>query len=404
MFSEQLFDLILDFGEEWKVERVYLNTKTEEVDVFIEFIGQTAEHPVTLEPCPIYDRAPLRRWRHLDTMQFKTYINCSVPRIKDKAGKVLTIRTPWADNYERHTYLFEKVAIAILQSTKNQTKTAKLLRCGFNVVNRIVHNSVERGLKRRPENHIFEHLSIDEKSFKKGHKYITVISDPLSGIVIDVAQNRDYTSCEQAIKGAIQEEHRADVKTVTIDMWKPFLNAVKDLLPESEIIHDRFHLVKYLNDAIDKVRRREVRKHDELKNTKYIFLKNPENQTEKQRIKFESISGANYEVSRAWQVKENFRDIFGCNTLSEAFSLVFQWVSHAVRTNIKEITKVVDTFRNHLNGIINAMVNTFSNAMAERLNGKIQEIKACGRGYRRFENFRNAILFFHGGLNLYPLN
>ena len=177
MFSEQLFDLILDFGEEWKVERVYLNTKTEEVDVFIEFIGKTAEHPVTLDPCPIYDRAPLRRWRHLDTMQFKTYINCSVPRIKDKEGKVLTIKTPWADNYERHTYLFEQVAIAILQSTKNQTKTAELLRCGFNVVNRIVHNSVERGLKRRPKNHIFEHLSIDEKSFKNCLLYTSDAAD-----------------------------------------------------------------------------------------------------------------------------------------------------------------------------------------------------------------------------------
>lgn len=403
MFSEQLFDLILDFGDEWKVERVYLNTKTEEVDVYIDFIGKSAEHPMTLEPYSIYDHAPLRRWRHLDTMQFKTYINCSTPRIKDKDGKVSTIKTPWADTYERHTYLFEKFAIAILQSTKNQTKTAELLRCGFNVVNRIVHNSVERGLERRPKDHIFEHLSIDEKSFKKGHKYVTVLSDPISGVVIDVAQGRDYGSCVHAIKEAIPEPHRAEVKTVTMDMWKPFLNAAKDLLPNSEIIHDRFHLVKYLNDAVDKVRRREVKKHDELRHTKYIFLKNPENQTEKQRIKFESISGANYEVSRAWQIKENFRDIFGCNTPNEAFSLVFQWVSYAVRANINEMTKVVDTFRNHLNGVINAMVNTFSNAMAERLNGKIQEIKACGRGYRKFENFRNAILFFHGGLSLYPL-
>nr|MDA3878832.1 transposase [Prolixibacteraceae bacterium] len=87
-----------------------------------------------------------------------------------------------------------------------------------------------------------------------------------------------------------------------------------------------------------------------------------------------------------------------------ASSLVIQWISNAVQTKIKEITKVVDTFKNHLRGIINAMVNTFTNAMAERLNGKIQEVKACGRGYRKFENFRSAILFFHGGLYLYPLN
>ena len=119
---------------------------------------------------------------------------------------------------------------------------------------------------------------------------------------------------------------------------------------------------------------------------------------------FESISNANYEVSRAWRIKENFRDIFGCESLEEALSLVMEWISDTVDANINEITKVVNTFKKHLRGIVNAMIDTFTNAMAERLNGKIQEVKACGRGYRRFENFRSAILFFHGCLYLYPLN
>ena len=404
MFSEQFFDLLLDFGDSWSVSKVSVNIKTEEVDVFIEYNGKEAEDPDTKVMCPIYDHSPNRRWRHMDTMQFKTYINSSVPRILSKEGKVKTIRTPWADNYERHTYLFERLTIDILKATKNQTKSASLLRCGFNVVNRIIHNAVERGLKNRPEEYCFEHLSIDEKSFKKGHKYVTVLSDPISGIVVEVSEDRDYKSCKNLLKSAVKQEHIGKVKTVCMDMWKAYMNATKDLLPNAEIIHDRFHLVQYLNDAVDKVRRREVKRNEELKNTKYIFLKNPENQTEKQRIKFEAISNSNYEVSRAWMVKENFRDIFGCRSKEEASSLVIQWISNAIRTNIKEITKVVETFKNHIRGIINAMVNTFTNAMAERLNGKIQEIKACGRGYRRFENFRSAILFFNGGLNLYPLN
>lgn len=403
MFSEQFFDLLLDFGDEWKVERVYVNTVTEEVDVFVDYIGKYGEDPETLSQSAIYDHAPLRRWRHLDTMQFKTYINSSIPRIKDESGKVKTIKTPWAENYERHTYLFERLTIDILKATKNQTKTAELLRVSFNVVNRIIHNAVKRGLQNRPADFYFEHLSLDEKSFKKGHKYVSVLSDPISGVVIEVSEDRDYKSSKTLLESAIKQEHRDKVKTISMDMWKPFMNAAKNKLPAAEIIHDRFHLVKYLNDAVDKVRRREVKKNEELKHTKYIFLKNPENQTEKQRIKFEAISESNYEVSRAWRVKENFRDIFGCPSLNEASSLIFQWINHAIQTNIKEITNVVETFKNHMKGIVNAMVNTFTNAMAERLNGKIQEVKACGRGYRRFENFRSAILFFHGGLNLYPL-
>jgi transposase len=300
--------------------------------------------------------------------------------------------------------LFERLAIDILLSTKNQTKIAELLRCGFNFINRIIHSSVERGLKGRPDDHYFEYLSIDEKSFKKGYKYVTVLSDPLSGVVVDVSEDRDYAACSQVLRSAIKPGHRDKVKTVSMDMWKSFMNATKYLLPNAEVVHDRFHLVKYLNDAVDKVRRREVKQHEELKHTKYIFLKNPENQTEKQRVKFESIAAANYEVSRAWRVKENFRDILGCESLDEASSLVVQWVSNAIQANIREITKVIDTFKRHLRGITNAMLDTFTNAMAERLNGKIQKVKACGRGYRRFDNFRNAILFFHGGLYLYPLN
>lgn len=403
MFSEQFFDLLLNFGDNWKVERVYVNMLTDEVDVFIDYIGKEAEDPETFEKYGIYDHAPLRRWRHLDTMQFKTYITSSVPRVKDSSGKVKTINTPWADNYERHTYLFERLAIDILHGTKNQTQTAKLLRCSFNVINRIIHGSVKRGLKRRPVDLNFDHLSIDEKSFKKGHKYITVLSDPVSGVVINVSEDRDYKSCKALIESAIKQEYRNKVKTISMDMWKPFMNVAKDKLPNADVLHDRFHLVKYLNDAVDKVRRREVKKHEELKQTRYIFLKNPENQTEKQRIKFESISQSNYEVSRAWRVKENFRDIFGSPTIEEASRLIFQWVTNAIQTNISEITNVVETFKAHLKGIVNAMVSTFTNAMAERLNGKIQEVKASGRGYRKFENFRSAILFFHGGLSLYPL-
>lgn len=402
MFSEELFDLVLNFDDFWKVDKVELNIKTEEIDVYVEYTGSKAEDPETMERCGIYDHTATRRWRHLDTMQYKTYINCRIPRIINKNGKVKTIKVPWADSYERHTYLFEYLAINILQSTKNQTKTAGLLRCGFNVINRVIEVSVERGLSGRPKNYEFEHISIDEKSFKKGHKYVTVLSDPISGVVIDISENRDSKSCKTLINSIFTNKTKDKVKTVSMDMWKPYMNTVKQLLPKSRIVHDRFHLVKYLNEAIDKVRRREVKKHVELKESRYVFLKNPENLTEKQRIKFEEISKANYEVSRAWQVKENFRDIFGRQTIKDATSLVFQWISNSIRTKIKEIAEVVEMFWNHIDGIINAMVVTFSNAMAERLNGKIQEVKTCGRGYRKFENFRNAILFFHGGLNLYP--
>lgn len=401
MFSEQFFDIVLNFGDEWRVDDVKVNFKLEEVDIYVSYISDKADCPESFETCSIYDHRNSRRWRHLDTLQFKTYINCKVPRVKSALG-VKTISVPWADNYERHTYLFERLTIDLLKATKNQTQTAKLLRCGFNVVNRIIHSSVKRGMERRPKDVAFKHLSLDEKSFSKGHQYISVLSSPLAGCVIDVAEGRDKQAAKALLEQVITPENRDFVETVSVDMWKAYLSSVEEILPKADIVHDRFHLIKYLNDAIDKVRRREVKHHDELKNSRFVLLKNKENLTDNQQIIFEHIQAANYQVSKAWRVREDFKDIFASASIEDAFPLFIKWGASVLNTNIKEVIKVAKMFNNHLKGVINALTQSYSNAMAERLNGKIQEIKTVGRGYRTFANFRSAILFFHGGLDLYP--
>lgn len=124
---------------------------------------------------------------------------------------------------------------------------------------------------------------------------------------------------------------------------------------------------------------------------------------ETQRIKFEAIQSTNYEVAKAWQVKENFKDLFAPKS-DEVCILFSRWMQNAHHHKIKKIDKVVEMFKNHISGIIEALIYDSSNAMAEKLNGKIKEIKLADRGYRTFKNFRSAILFFHGDLSLYPLN
>lgn len=406
MFTHQFFDLLLNLDEDWQVKKVEADYKLSEINVFIEFIGKQAESPDTMEMCKLYDHAPVRTWRHLDTMQYKTYIKCKLPRIKDKTGKVVTVKPPWASKHERHTYLFEHAIIDLLLATKNQTKTAELMRCGFNVINRVIHLSTERGMSRRNLSDLpFEHLSIDEKSFKKGHKYVSVLSHPRSGSIIDVEEGRTKESVRVLLDKSLTEEQQSKLKTISMDMWKAYLSVAKEKLPSAEIVHDRFHLVKYLNDAIDKVRKREVKTNEELRNSRYALLKNEENLTEKQRIKFDAIRQSNYQVGKAWEVRENFKDLFDKEYDKEsAFILFMRWAKSSKDFMIKETTKIVEMFKNHLQGVINALITTFNNAMAERLNGKIQELKTAGRGYRTFEKFRSAILFFNGGLNLYPLN
>lgn len=405
MFTHQFFDLLLNLDEDWQVKKVEADYRLSDIKIIIEFIGKQAECPNTLEMCKLYDHAPERSWRHLDTMQYKTYISCKLPRVRNKHGKVVTVTPPWASKHERHTYLFEHAVIDLLFGTKNQTKTAELMRCGFNIINRVIHLSTERGMSRRNLSGLeLEHLSIDEKSFKKGHKYVTVLSHPRSGSIIDVEEDRTKDSVRKLLDKSLTEEQQQGTQTISMDMWKAYLSVSKEKLPGADIVHDRFHLVKYLNEAIDKVRKREVKTNEELRNSRYALLKNEENLTEKQRIKFDAIRQANYQVSKAWQVREDFKDLFNKeNNKEAAFILFMRWAKSSKDFMIKETTKIVEMFKNHLPGVINALITSFNNAMAERLNGKIQELKTAGRGYRTFEKFRSAILFFHGGLNLYPL-
>ncbi len=391
----QYFDLLLELEDDWRVKKITTNHRSKEVSIHIEYIGKGV---------PIYDHLAKRKWRHLDIMDYKTYIVSKVPRVKNTKGKIKAISVPWASKHERHTYKFEHRVIDLLLATKNQTKTSEYLNVSFRVVNRIMHNSTERGMLRRSyEDLVFEHLSIDEKSFKKGHQYISVLSHPRSGCIIEVEEGRTIEATEQLIDKSLTTQQQKEIQTMSMDMWKSYLTVVKDKLPNASIVHDKFHLIKYLNEAIDKVRRREVKTNDELLNSRYALLKNVENLTDKLHAKFKAIKNANYEVAKAWQIRENFKDIFQKETeKTNAFILFNQWILLSVKQNIKEMTKVVKTFNNHMSGVINVLIYNFNNAMAERLNGKIQKLKTVAKGYRTFKNFRSAILFFNGGLNLYP--
>lgn len=400
--AEDFFNLILDFGDDWVVKKVETDFQQNNVYLYLGYVHEHYFDPDTHEPAILYDHSEMREWRHLDILQYHTYIRCRVPRVKCKDGSVKQISLGWAGKHDRHSYLFEAKVVDLLLATKNQTKTAEFMGCSFRLINRIMHRCVSRGLDNRNVSNVpFEHVSIDEKSFKKGHEYVTVLSHPRSGVVLNVGKGRCQESAAQLLKSTFTTQ----MNTVSMDMWKPFMNAVTANCPNAEIVHDKYHLVAYLNKGIDQVRRREISQHADLKHSRYALLKNPENLTVQQREKFEQIKAANYQVSKAWHIKENFKDLFGCNNNeAEAEDIFVNWILDSMSMGINEINKIIIMFYKHTKGVVNALISNLNNAMAERLNGKIQELKTIGRGYRIFENFRSAILFFHGGLDLYPRN
>ena len=149
------------------------------------------------------------------------------------------------------------------------------------------------------------------------------------------------------------------------------------------------------------MRRREVKPHETLKGSRYALLKNEKNRTEKQNEVFQAIQASNYQVSITWRLREEFKDIFGGDSYAEASTYFKLWLESVKNAAVREVTEIAEMFRRHYEGVCNALYHEQSNARAERLNGKIQEVKTIGRGYRKFENFRSAILFFCGGLDLY---
>ncbi len=402
MIQESFFEKLLNFGDEWFVEKVEYDPTTKEIDIYLRFNLDIYKSKNSETYNGVYDYRDYRRWRHLDILQYKCFITAKIPRLLDKDGKVKSVDISWAGSGERHTYLFEKCAIDLLLATKNQTKTADFLRCGFSIVNRIIHLASERGVSRRDKDAIYKQLSVDEKSHKSNHQYVTVLSNPQTGNIIDVAKDRTKKTYKELLNSNLNIEQKAQVEHISMDMWEAYITTSQEVLPNAKLVHDRFHLVKYLNDAIDKVRRRESKEYEELKNSRYSVLKNLGNLTEKQYYKFEEVLRINTKVSLAWRLRECFKSLFMSENYQAAFNKYQDWLSFCVWEKIPEIMKEAEMFNRHIVGFCKAHVENLSNAMAERLNGKIQEVKTIGRGYNTFENFRSALLFFYGGLNLYP--
>lgn len=404
-FTKDFFNSVLDFGDEWVITNIEADHKKHHVYLELEYISKSYEDPDTYRSVNLYDHTEVREWRHLDILHYKSYVRCRIPRVLGSNGKVKQIAIGWANKHDRHTFYFEVRVIDLLQATKNQTKTAEFLNCSFRLVNRIMHRSAARGMERRSISKVpFEHISIDEKSFKKGHKYVTVISHPCSGVILDVGEDRDGKSVDSLLTNTFTDAQRDSMRTVSMDMWKAYIRSAKNKLPNAEIVHDKFHLIAYLNKSMDQVRRREVTGNEELINSRYALLKNEENMTTKQKEKFEMIKSSNFEVAKVWHIRENFKQLFECyNEEGEAEELLENWARDSYMNNIREVNKVILMFLQHTKGVVNALISKLNNAMAERLNGKIQEVKLVARGYRTFDNFRSAILFFHGGLSLYPL-
>ena len=407
MQDRQVFEQILGLVSPWFVGEVELALADGEVRVQLEHRADVTWCCAECgRACPLHDHQEERRWRHLDTCQYRTVLAARLPRTKCPEHGVKVVRVPWAEPLSRFTMLFEGLVIAWLKEA-SQSGVATLFGLSWDEVHGIMERAVARGLSRREAVSI-PHVGVDEKSFKKGHRYATLVNDLDRGCVLYVAEHRESASLD-GFWPTLTPEQLASIEGVAIDMWDPFEKSIRAHLPEAagKIVYDKFHIVKHLSEAVDKVRRQEHKAlqalgDDCLKGTKYDWLRNRSNFDRKSWQEFQKLKATNLKTSRAWAIKEQVMSLWDYTSETWARKHFDRWYNWATHSRLKPIIEKARMLKRRLPNVLTYLTHRITNAVSEGLNSKIQWMKSTARGFRNFGNFRTSIYFHCGGLDLAP--
>ena len=404
----EFYDLILGLKSPWFVADVTVDPEAGQVDVFVEHPrGTSFDCPECGTSCAVYDHTSERQWRHLDTMQFQTILHAKPPRIKCPEHGVKQVHLPWAEKSSRFTILFERVAIAVLQATQTVKGAQEVLGTSWDETWHILKKAVARGKARKTAKPM-PRIGIDEKAFRKGHNYITLIYDLDTSTVEAIADGKG-TESGNACFSQLSPEQLQSVEAIAMDMSDAYVRSARENIDgaDKKIVHDRFHVMALLGKAVDNVRRAEHKEltalnDDILKGSRYYWLTGFERLTERQKQKFDKLLDQKLETGVAWSFKEMLRDLWLIPSKRSATAFFRSWYDKVVNTGLKPLISAANAIHERLAHVVNYCTQGITNAVAEGLNSKIMAIKRRVGGYRNRENFKTAIYFYCGGLDLHP--
>jgi transposase len=407
MRDHELYATIMGLQAPWQVERVELDVAGGAVHVWLaRDESAVAECPKCHTAQTIYDHRE-REWRHLDTCQLQTRLHARVPRVDCPTHGVLQSPVPWATLGSKFTLLFERLAIDWLREAA-VTAVARQLGLGWDATWRIARRAVARGLERRGTLHL-RYVGVDEKSFQRRHDYVTVVSDLEGARVLFVADDRKRESLEAFWALGLTDAQRADLEAIAMDMWEPYVQATRAQVPDADrkIVFDRFHCAKHLNEGVDRVRRAEHRElqargDTRLTGTKYAWLRHPDHFKPEAWRAFTALRNSTLKVARAWALKEAAADLWEYRYVGAARTFFRRWYFWAMHSRLAPMIAKARMLKTHLENVLTYLKHRITNATAEGLNSKIQWIRYTARGFRNRENFKTAIYFHCGGLDLYP--
>jgi transposase len=375
-------------------------TKVEETDecmlVYIDRLGKRLLRcGVCRERClEVHDIRREREWRDLSMRKLPLKLRYRPRRVACPRCGVRVEDFPWAEPWARVTTALSH-AVAVLARELSWKGTAREYGLNWKSVATIVKRAVQYGLKHRKHPPVHA-IGIDEVSRRKGQVYLTVVYDLERRVLLWVGDDRTEEAVRPFFTKELGKRRCQTLQVVCMDMWAAYARLVRDHAVNAQILFDRFHIVKHLNEAVDAARRdlwRQLTTQERVtfKGTRWLLLKNPWNLSSGQKERLSTLVRWNAPLVRAWYLKESFQLFWTYKQSWRAKQHLLKWMNSAMRSRLEPFKKFVGMLRSHLDGVLAWTKTRLSNGAVEGMNNKIKSISHRSFGFRTAENFIAAI-------------
>jgi len=331
-----------------------------------------------------------REWRDLAMRRLPLKLRYRPRRVECPRCGIRVEDFPWAEPWARVTTALSN-AVARLADGLSWQGTARQYGLNWKSVATIVQRTVKFGLQNRPRPPVHV-IGIDEVSRRKGQVYLTVVYDLERRVLLWVGEERTEEAVRRFFTEEMGRRRCHTLQVVCMDMWAAYANLVREHAPQAQILFDRFHIVKHLNEAVDAVRRELWRRltskeRATFKGTRWLLLKNPWNLKDNQKERLFTLVQWNTPLVRAWYLKEAFQLFWTYKQPWRAQQHLNKWIRSAMRSKLDAFKKFAQILRSHLDGILAWTKTRVSNGAVEGMNNKIKSISHRSFGFRKAENF-----------------
>ena len=400
MDDKKLMEITLGVPSPWFVKSVELNTSEERIDIYFDFIkGSEFACPICNKPCKIHDTKD-RSWRHLSLFHYESYIHARVPRTKCEEHDTKNVVIPWSRSDTGFTSLFEADVVA-LGKEMSVASVAGRVKIHEESAWRILAYHVNEAIERVDLSQL-DTIGVDGISVKKWHKCITLFYDIKNAKVIYIEMGKGKNTIKTFKDTISKKINPEQIEYIAMDMSPAFISGASEHFPTAKIVFDKFHVIQMMNNTIDDVRRKEYKTNKTLGKTRFIWLKNPENLSDKEKKKLHSMKDLDIKTAKAYQFKLALQRLWRVKDFASAGNYLNKWYFWAAHSKIEEIVKLAETVHTHSYGILEAIRTGLDNSVAEGLNNKVKTVVKRSYGFKTVK-YRNTMIYLVAGkLELSP--